>query len=80
MKMLLSEEEHNHERTIASVPIKGLHGFRNFEKSIFFIIFYITVQHVMNIFPNFQVNRNKIPEERLFKSSPVRIPMGRLLF
>ena len=38
---------------------KGLHGFLNFEKSIFITVFYIIV-HVKYIFPEFQVYRSKI--------------------
>ena len=49
---------------------KWLHGFWNFEKSVFFIILYIIVQNVTNIFPKFQVNRNKILGERNFWNPP----------
>ena len=65
-----------------SAVFEGLHEFWNFEKSVFFMIVYIIVQRVKNIFPKFQVNRSKILEERerLSKFSSIRIPMGRLLF
>ena len=53
--------------------VKGIHGFWNFEKSIFFIIFYIIVQHVKNIFAKFQVNRSKVLRERFLKSPPFRL-------
>ena len=46
----------------------GCMGFET-EKSIFFIIFYIIVQHnVKNSFPKFQINRSKILEERDFRN------------
>ena len=56
--------------TIFGVPVVyterndliDLNKWTNFEskESIFFIIFYIIVQHVKNIFPKFQINLSKI--------------------
>ena len=50
---------------IISRELRGYTGFETL-KNLFFMIFYIIVQHVKNIFPKFQVNRSKILGERDF--------------
>ena len=54
--------------------LKGLHGFWNFEKTIFFIIFpstYIVSRILSRSFKSIEVNSRR---ERLLKSPPIRIP------
>ena len=64
---------------ISFLALKRYMDFGILKNRFFFIIFYIIVQHVKNIFPKFQVNRNKILGERFLKSPPIRILMSCLL-